>query len=313
MIIYFDFNLSKVKLLQQQNEKKYFVVDFLNEYVQKKDFESIINLICTQNDEIYKILRKEKNYVVLPNSLVGINSIIVPYSRKGANKYLTTKFDLIYNNAKDLKMKENLYFTDKTISMYTFVATKDRYIDSIYSNFEKLGVKLVGISFYASAVKNFVLSKQKSLAKENVVVAYFGDEICLSAISKGEVVCNQLVDGNKNDFAKKYVSFIENNYTKLSEKEIDIDEKLSKYDEKTEKKSQNFAKIQLFFDEFIKNIKNGDLKFVCDKVAIIDNSAKKLVDFDYNGELFYFVEIDDKEILSFANQNYFIAQKKGLF
>ena len=42
MIIYFDFDLSKIKLLQQQNDKKYFVVDFLNEYSEQKDFASII-------------------------------------------------------------------------------------------------------------------------------------------------------------------------------------------------------------------------------------------------------------------------------
>lgn len=236
MIIYFDFNLSKIKLLQQQNEKKYFVVDFLNEYSEKKDFESIINLICTQNDEIYKILKKEKNYVVLPNNLVAINNITVPYSRKIPNRYLETKFDLIYNKSKDLIMSEKLYLTDKTTSTYSVAITKQKYRDDIVSNFEKYGVKIVGVLFYSSLVKNYVLAKQKQLVKENFVVAYFGDESCLSAISKGDIVCTQIVDGGKNGFAKKYVSFIKNNYTKLSEKEIDMDEKLSKFDEKFEKK-----------------------------------------------------------------------------
>ena len=36
--------------------------------------------------------------------------------------------------------------------------------------------------------------------------------------------------------------------------------KISKFDEKIEKKSQNFEKIQLFFDQFAKNIKNANVK-----------------------------------------------------
>ena len=313
MIIYFDFDLSKIKLLQQQNNKKYFVVDFLNEYSQKKDFESIINFICAQNEELNGILRREKNYVILPNELVGVSNLTVPYSRSKVNKYFKTKFDLLYNKDEKMIVCEKLFSTDKNTSTYTFAAIREKYTDQIVNTFAKFGVKVSGMTYLSEVFSDFTLAKNKNLAKENFVIAYFGDYANFVAVSKSEVVFHQKLKMNVNGLAKKFVSYIKTNYKNMSGNEEEFEEKISKLSKKATKKSINFEKVQIFFDQFIKNLKSSALEFKCEKMILIDNSEKKLQDFNFDGDINYFAKIENTTLFQYATKNYFLEVKKGLF
>ncbi len=312
MIIYFDYNLSNVKLLQQQNEQKYFVVDFLNEYFKERDFEKIITNICGKSEEILEILKKEKNTVILPNELVAVNNIEVPNIKRKTKEHFETKFDLIYNKDKDLKKTEFLYSTNKNIATFVFATTKEKFIKQITSTFEMFGVKINNFSFFSAMVRDYVLQAQKSFAKENFVVALVGDNIDLVAVSKGEVVCQYTIYNNIEKQSRKYVAYIKSNYKKISKEETTLED-LFKKSEKKEKKVDFYERFQFFVDNFSKYLKNSGLNFEFEKIVFIDNTEKKLADFDFKGEIFDLEKVDVVELMKTATSNYFVEQKKGFF
>lgn len=312
MIIYFDYNLSNVKLLQQQNEQKYFVVDFLNEYFKERDFEKIITNICGKSEEILEILKKEKNTVILPNEFVAINNIEVPNIKRKTKEHFETMFDLVYNKDKDLQKTEFLYSTNKNIATYVFVATKEKFIKQITSTFERFGVKINNFSFFSAMVRDYVLQAQKSFAKENFVIALIGDNIDLVAVSKGVIACHYTIYNNIEKQSKKFVAYIKSNYKKISKEEINLED-LFKKSEKKEKKVDFYQRVQIFVDSFAGYLKNSNLHFEFEKIVFIDNTEKKLVDFDFKGEIFDFEKVDIVELMKLSKSNYFIEQKKGFF
>ena len=59
MIINFNFNISKVEFIWQQNNNKYFAVNFLMDSASKRDFKAIINEVMSSNEELKQILQNQ--------------------------------------------------------------------------------------------------------------------------------------------------------------------------------------------------------------------------------------------------------------
>ena len=165
MIIYFDFNTFQTRFIQQQNEQKSFAVDFLMGNAEKKDFSKIIEDFCKNNEEILNILKVEKNFVVLPDQIVGIDNLEVPtvqFSTK--NKFFKTKFELLYNNKKNMIAYEKLYYKDKNKSIYHFAMTKFEIINQIIETFKKFNVLINGVSYFANVLSEYLFDKNKNFA-----------------------------------------------------------------------------------------------------------------------------------------------------
>ena len=60
MIINFNFDTSKVEFIWQQNNNKYFAVNFLMEHIASKNFSAIIEEVLASSPDIVEILKKEK-------------------------------------------------------------------------------------------------------------------------------------------------------------------------------------------------------------------------------------------------------------
>ena len=249
----------------------------------------------------------------MPNQLVGVSNLTVPSARGKVNKYFKTKFDLLYKKHENMLSIEKLYAVDKSMSTYTFVTTKEKFREEIVDAFSKFGVKIAGMTFQSAVLVDFALSKNKQLAKENFIVAYFGEYANFVAVSKGEVVCHQKLENEQNLFSKKYVSYIKTNYKNMSNDEREFEEKIEKLNEKSTKRALHYSKIQLYFDQFVENLKRSNLEFKCDKMVLIDNSAKKLQDFNFDGDIIYYVKIENPTLFLNATKNCFLEAKKGLF
>ena len=59
---------------------------------QKRNFEAIIDEVLYVKPELIEILQKEKNYIILPDEIVGYGNIEVPYSLFNSKNYFKTRF-----------------------------------------------------------------------------------------------------------------------------------------------------------------------------------------------------------------------------
>lgn len=314
MIITFDTKTSKIKLLQQQNEKNSFVVDFLNEY-QSKDgvsfnFSKAIQQIC-ENKEILKILKKEKNSVVLPNQFVCVDSLTVPYEKKDPRQYLNSKFELFYGAKKDFAYSDDIYLKNKNAVNFLIYSTKSQNIFQIVSNFEKYGVKIKRFSFESSEILEGILIENRQFLKENLLIVIVNKnsfQFIMSA--KGKLFAHQTVFFDSNDFAKKYAKYVKSNYKKLSNSTSINDKDI----EKTKIISQKMAKNFEILPNYIKNFKDyyakENLGFAFDQVVVVDNDDL------LNGEIVkdnLKIKFDETKTMFLTSKGYFIEKKKGLF
>ena len=314
MIITFNLESSKIKLLQQQNDKKSFVVDFLSEY-QSKDgsafnFSKSIQSIC-EDPEILKILKKEKNSVVLPDPFVCVDCLTVPFEKRDPRQYLNSKFELLYGEKKNFAFSDDIYLKNKNIVKFLIYITKSQNISQIVSSFEKYGVKIKRFSFESAEILEEILSENKQLLKENLLVACVSkDKFKFIVSAKGKLFAHQTVMFKSNEFAKKYAKYVKTNYKKLSNSAT-INEKDI---EKTKVVSQRLAKNYELLPDYIKDFKEyfakEDMSFAFDQVVVID--SKNLID-DELLENCLKIEFDENKVSYAASGSYFMETKKGLF
>ena len=312
MVIYFDLEATKLKFMQQQNNKKYFVVDFLYNKSEPLSFENILTFALDENKEIIDIMKHEKNYVVLPNNAVSIINIKVPFSKREAKPYYSTKFNLMFPNASELLRKDMLYYSTKDSSEYVWYITKKDYINQIKNTFQKYGVKISGIT-YASEMQYSYLLKTKNLSKENALVldikkgafSYF-------AVSKNMIVAHQQINFDDNLFAAKYAYFIKTNYKNLHLKNNDIDKNIEQTRANLQKNNEKALKFEFIVKEIKKYFENCDLSLSFNKVVVFDNQQCLSSDF-VNEQNFSLVACKEEDVLISPIKNVFLETIRRFF
>ena len=287
MIIYFDFNAHQTKFIKQQNEQESFAVDFLMEKAQKKDFCGIIDEIFEQNDLVLQILRKEKNFVVLPDQVVGFDNLEVPTVKFATkNKFFKTKFDLLFNQKNNMSVFENLVFKDKNKSIFQFAMIKQDVINQVVETFKKHGVAINGISYFSYVLGEYLASQNRSFSKTNSLV--IKNNYNLFAYSNGILLGTKVLEFGKNKqiFAKKYAKFTQNreNLTKYLDKNFEKGIAQTKLEKQNEQ--SNLSKLEWLVDDFKASFEKSSLKIKFEKVFLInskfDGQADDINIFDFN-------------------------------
>ena len=204
MIINFNFDTSKVEFIWQQNNNKYFAVNFLMEHKYDKDFSAIIDEVLLEKPDILDALKKEKNYAVIPDEVMGFGFLEVPFSRWNSQKYFSTKFDLLYNKDKNLINYNELMRSNKSLSTYFFGSVKESIINQIISSFAKYQVKILGINFYGKLLIDYLTKSYPSLSKQNILIVGKEENVKIYAASMGKLVGYRKIDISRNNhiFAK---------------------------------------------------------------------------------------------------------------
>lgn len=310
MIINFNFNLSKVEFIWQQNNNQYFAVNFLMENAIQKNFKAIIEQVLSSNSELVEILKKDKNFVVLPDEVMGFGNLEVPFSRWNANKYFSTRFDLIYNKNKNLSYYSSLYNSNKNISIYLFASTKKQIIDDIVSTFSQFQIKISGISFYSKVLHEYILKCHSELLKHNLLVLEKETDFKIYAYSDQNVLGFKKVNLSPNDqnFAKKYVKFAKNNLNKGNFYQNNTDELINKTKFEREYPVEFMQKIQFAIDDFKEYFKNSNLSIKFDKTVLLNAATEDSLEGDIIS-----IEFDRIKILSSYKKSILYAPKKWSF
>ena len=310
MIINFNFNLSKVEFIWQQNTSKYFAVNFLMENAKQKNFKAIIEEVLPSNNDIVEILKKDKNFVVLPDEIMGFGSLEVPTSRWNSNKYFSTRFDLIYNKNKNLQYYNSLFSSNKNTSQFLFASTKKQIIDDIISAFNQFQIKIVGISFYSKVLYDYILKVHGELSKQNLIVLEKEKDFKIYAFSAQNVLGFKKVDLSQNDqiFAKKFVKFAKNNLNKGNFYQNGTDEIISRTKVEREYPVEIMQKFQFAINVFKEYYKNSNLQIDFDKTVLLNTKN----DENFSKDIIM-LEFDRAKILSsYKKSMLYIAKKWGI-
>lgn len=309
MIINFNFETSKVEFIWQQNNNKYFAVNFLMEYISSKNFSAIIEEVLSTNQEILDILKKEKNFVVIPDEVMGYGFLEVPFSRWNSKKYFMTKFDLLYNKSNNLINYNDLLVSNKSLSTYFFASTKQTIINDIISTFAKYQVRVMGISFYGKLLTDYLIKNYPSLSKNNVLLIEKEQNLKIFAISMGKFVGYRKINISKNNqnFAKKYVKYIKNNIKNNDFSKIDIDKQINQLPEEEELKFDFIQKSNFAINDFKLHFSNSNEKLEFNKIVLFNAMTDVTLEDDIVN-----IEKDIVKILSSYKKSYLYPQKKGL-
>lgn len=311
MVIYLDLESKKIKFIQQQNSKKYFVVDFLFEKQNDVSFEREFMSVLDEHHEIIEILKHEKNFLVLPNDAVGITNMKVPFAKKDAKQYAETKLNLMFPNQNEIVRRDEVYFSDKNLTQFVFIFAKKDYINNITKLFQKAGIKISGISFM-SAMELSHLQKTKQVAKENVcVLKISGNKVQAFAASKGMLIAHQKIDFDGNIYAKKFAEFIKSSYKKLGSKNINFEENIEQKRVNLQKNTSNLLKIQFIIKEFSKYFRNAEIPISFDKTFILQEDDQEVATEGVNNLLG--LHVDEKDILLAPFKNIFMEEKRRFF
>lgn len=309
MIINFNFDTSKVEFIWQQNNNKYFAVNFLMEHKLCKDFSAIIEEVLSNNPDILEILKKEKNYVIIPDEVMGYGFLEIPFSRWNSQKYFSTKFDLLYNKDKNLINYNELMRSNKSLSTYFFASTKQSSISEIISTFAKYQVKILGINFYGKVLIDYLIRTNPSLSKQNILVVEKEQNVKIYAVSLGRFIGYKKMNISKNNqsFSKKYVKFIKNNVkvNELSKK--DIDKQLEQIEPDEELKFDFMQKIDFAISDLKSHFVNSSFDVEFNKIVLLNTISDVTLEDDIVN-----IERDIVKILTSYRKSYLYPQKKGL-
>ena len=309
MIIYFDFNLCQLKFIKQQNEDSSFAVDFLMEKADKKDFSGIIEDFCAENKEFLTNLQGEKNYVVLPDKVVGFDSLQVPTTKFGKNKYFENKFNLIYNRDGNYIAEKNVLTKNSKTTTFVFAILKKDIISQIVNTFKKYGVIVNGISYFSRVMVDYIVGENGHVAKQNVFVTIFDKTTKLIALSNGNIVASQQIfDKEKTAFSKKYASFINNKQNGLKIFEEDIEREISRTKIEKEEKKDKLLKIKLISEQFKQNLEKSNLGLKFNKECIV-NSRDKFIDLDEPNVIAIENYSQDKALSKYKSNSFYTAKR----
>ena len=310
MIIHFDTDSSKVTLLQQQNDKKSFVVDFLykrNMNENKFNFPSIIEKVCAEK-EIVKILKKEANTVVLPNDFVCIDTLTVPYEKRDTRRYMLSKFDLLYGGKDKFVLKDEMFSKNRNVATFLLYIAKSEIVSQIVKTFERFGVKIKNISFEASVLAESILPESKQFAKQNFLVVKIGKQIFeFVVLIKGRIFAHDKVSFESNELSKKYAKYVKANYKKLSDNTSVNEKEIEKIRVNLQKNDKTDL-LPTFIEDLKEFYRKSDFSIEFDNVIILDeNNLIKNVTFGTK------MDLDKNRTMYCTGKNYFIERKKGFW
>ena len=306
MIIYFDLSASKIEIIEQRNNNNYFAVDFLMEYSQNRDFEKIIDALC-QDSNILNSMRAEKNYVILPDCVVGFDSLEVPTSLFNSKKHFFTKYNLIYNSSKDLVQHSKVICSNKNTQTFAVCMAKKSLIERIIESFKKYSVMVSGVSYFSNVIGEWLKSKQKDLLKDDYILMRPQDKLSIYAISKETVVGTKDIEYSKSKqkIASQFVSFVNNGAKKPN---LDAIEDTEKHNRDFKEKTPDEIKREIF--QFKYYFENSNLNLKLEKFVVLNMSNSKQIDFEDKSVTN--IDTNMKEILMCYKGNAFYDLKKGL-
>lgn len=311
MIIYFDFKKLQTQFIKQQNESNSFAVDFLIDKAQKKDFVGIINDALTNNKELLNALKTEKNFVVLPDCVVGFDNLEVPTENFWSkNKYFDTKFNLLYNAKNNLIVSKSVYSKDHNKTTYLFATTKKQIVEQIVDTFKRHDVVITGISYFSLVLNECLTLEKKQFSKTNLLVILNQGGVNLFGYSNGFTLGTKDLNilKNKENFAKKYAILAKNKQNSAVFLNENIENEIK--NTKLEKSDFDikFPKLQWAIEEFEKTFTESNLKLNFDKICVI-NSNDKFVDLD-NPKIIAIENFDLSSALKAYKSSPFYIQKR---
>ena len=309
MIIYFDFNLCQIKFIKQQNEADSFAVNFLMEKAEKKDFKGIIEDFCKQNNKFLNKLKNENNFVVLPDQVVGFDSLQVPSTKFGKNKYFDNKFNLLYNQNNDLIVDSHIMTKEKNTTTFCFAMIKKDIILQVVETFKQYGIVIEGISYFSKVLSEYIFDNNKQLSKGNNIVVVYGKNILLLAISNSIIVGFQHIkQNNKQSFANKYAFFLKNTENVKSFANKNFEKEIKSM--KIEKKIIDFdlPKNEIYIEQFEKYFKNSNINLKFDKLCII-NSKDKLAGLNEPNTVVIKNYSEEKALLKYKKSPFYFVKR----
>lgn len=292
MSIYFNFNESKLEFVLQQNNNKYFAVNFLNAHNGTIDFEAIIDEVVGKNSDLLSKLTFSKHIVVLPSFIVGYGTISVPKSLFYTGRDFETKFNTLYNRVGNMSYEKFKLSSKDNVATFAFTTYRQDLLQSIESAFKKYNIKIAGFTTYARAVNKYAISKLPELSSSNFLAVFGGDILSISGNISSKVLSSldkKLLESNL--LAKEFVKSIMDNGVSYSQDNNPHNDAITlSNDEKA-----------LFYLRDYENCYKNDIKF------------DKIVNFTSN-------KIDDSIVLFASNQDILgqvdksiLLNKKGFF
>ena len=280
------------------------------DYVKKRDFKVIIEKVISSNKEIKGILLKEKNYVVLPDDVVGYGNLDVPYSFWNSKNYFKTSFDSLFNKNKNLIYSNKLFYSNKSISRYVFVSIRKQIIDDILNTFNSYSIKISGISTYSNVLYDYVTKIHSELTKYNILMFEKENDFNIYAASHNFILGykNVKLRPDNQIFAKKYVKFAKNNIKQSGFYKNNVDSLIAKTKIKQEYPIDTMQKISFAVDDFKNYFKESKINIVFDKTVLLNENT----DFESDDEIIS-LKFDKAEILSsYKTSNLYMPKKRGL-
>lgn len=310
MIINFNFNVSKVEFIWQQNKNQYFAVNFLMDSASKRDFKAIIEEVLSSNEEIIRILQKEKNYVVLPDDIAGYGNLDVPYSFWNSKNYFQTSFDTLYNKNNNLVYSNKLFNSNKNVSTYLFVSIRKQIIDDILNTFGKYSIRIMGMSTYSNVLYDYVIKNHGELSKHNILIFEKENNFNIYAVSHNFILGykNVKLDANDQIFAKKYVKFAKNNLKQSGFYKNDMDDLIEKSKIEQEYPIDAMQKIRFTIDDFKNHFKTSKLNIIFDRTVLLNSKT----DFESDNQIISLVFDKTKILASYKTSNIYLSRKRGL-
>ncbi len=304
MVICFDFNKSKILFIKQQNTKLNFAVDFLMSE-KKYELNKYLENEFLNNSSIVDILKKEKNFLVLPDEVVGYDMFSVPTVKFGKNQYFETKFNSLYNKSNTLNVYCQVLEKQKEQTSYNFYYLKKEVIESVITVFKRFNINLTGITFYSQCLIDFVFSSNKQITKGNSIVIFNSNNLKkYVAIHNGIILgfwqTNDKFDGVN---AKKYSNTLKLRRRTVKAEDAEEVAMLTKY------------KLELSQEEhFVNQLKDFECSFKSFKFETIyllnfkDNIKQYL---EYS-KVYEINLVTEEQILSKCKTNVFV-QKRGFW
>lgn len=218
MIIYFNFFSFCVEIVDTRGAKKSRAFSFDSHYADCKDFKSIIeNTIRTG---VREELARESHIVVLPDFIMGVGLISVPYSLFKKEENFVTKFNLLYDRDSSLVCDKHIICNKAGITTYAFSAVKKSYLFEISSAFSDMGITINGFTFYSKLLSQYISTNLSY--KANALVFDKGEKLSIYGMVRDVPVGQMHLPLKEDDVATDYLQSVISSKGKKMESDISL-------------------------------------------------------------------------------------------
>ena len=173
-------------------------------------------------EELINLLKKEKQFLVLPNEIVAFDYALMPtLSFWKIKQALNLKLGIDYKNFEKYGKSYKLLKKTKSNSMFAVQLAKYKNSKQLIDYFSNKGLKIKGINFYSGALANFYASHTRGSKNASIIVKISRTNTTIMAILHGAVVCTETLNcGEKEVYRNSTYKFDEYSRKSIAHKYV---------------------------------------------------------------------------------------------